>query len=522
VHPLTTEDILMEEGREKCEMFLNYYFVCFRTFVLDPNSHNFLNPMSIYTLVFPGGIISYHFRPVPHCRNVRKRIRHLKDRIEVTPDWINYAIIDDIVDTFAPLIGEIETEVDMIDELVLILKESEQSDMLRRIGNCRKRVMSLLRLLTGKADVIKGLIKRYEGRMGRKNMGEIGLFMGDIQDHIITMLQNLSHYEKILSRSHSNYLAQINIEMTSASNETNDVLTKLTTVKIAVIGGSGLYNLEGLTHVTEVHPDTPWGKPSDAITIAKTASGLHIAFLARHGRGHYLTPSEVPARANIAALKALGVEAIIAFSAVGSLREELKPRDFVLPSQIIDRTKGIRPSTFFEDGLVAHAMFADPFSAVLEQVIWDQRGVIEGGDFHRQKTLICMEGPQFSTRAESHMYRSFGADLINMSVLPEAKLAREAEIAYQMICMSTDYDCWKEHEVAVTVEAVVANLKANSNNAQRLLAAILPGLEDVVENGKALEGLKGSMRFACMTAPERRSKEAVEKLEFLLPGYYTV
>ncbi|KAF9537858.1 CorA metal ion transporter [Mortierella hygrophila] len=533
VHPLTTEDILMEEGREKCEMFLNYYFVCFRTFVLDPSSHNFLNPMSIYTLVFPGGIISYHFRPVPHCRNVRKRIRHLKDRIEVTPDWINYAIIDDIVDTFAPLIGEIEAEVDMIDELVLILKESEQSDMLRRIGNCRKRVMSLLRLLTGKADVIKGLIKRYEGRMGRKNMGEIGLFMGDIQDHIITMLQNLSHCEKILSRSHSNYLAQINIEMTSASNETNDVLTKLTvlgsivlpmnlTVKIAVIGGSGLYNLEGLTHVTEVNPDTPWGKPSDAITIAKTASGLHIAFLARHGRGHYLTPSEVPARANIAALKSLGVEAIIAYSAVGSLREELKPRDFVLPSQIIDRTKGIRHSTFFEGGLVAHAMFADPFSAVLEQVIWDQRGVIEGGDFHRQKTLVCMEGPQFSTRAESHMYRSFGADLINMSVLPEAKLAREAEIAYQMICMSTDYDCWKEHEVAVTVEAVVANLKANSDNAQRLLAAILPGLEEVVESGKAVEGLKGSMMFACMTAPERRNKEAVEKLEFLLPGYYNV
>ncbi|KAF9134188.1 CorA metal ion transporter [Mortierella sp. 14UC] len=557
VHPLTTEDILMEEGREKCEMFLNYYFVCFRTFVLDPSSHSFLNPMSIYTLVFPGGIISYHFRPVPHCRNVRKRIRHLKDRIEVTPDWINYAIIDDIVDTFAPLIGEIEAEVDMIDELVLILKESEQSDMLRRIGNCRKRVMSLLRLLTGKADVIKGLIKRYEGRMGRKNMGEIGLFMGDIQDHIITMLQNLSHYEKILSRSHSNYLAQINIEMTSASNETNDVLTKLTvlgsivlpmnlvtglwgmnvpvpgqesedlawffwiTVKIAVIGGSGLYNLEGLEFVAEVNPDTPWGKPSDSITIAKTASGLHIAFLARHGRGHYLTPSEVPARANIAALKSLGVEAIIAYSAVGSLREELKPRDFVLPTQIIDRTKGIRPSTFFEDGLVAHAMFADPFSAVLEQVIWDQRGVIEGGDFHRGKTLICMEGPQFSTRAESHMYRSFGADLINMSVLPEAKLAREAEIAYQMVCMSTDYDCWKEHEVAVTVEAVVANLKQNSSNAQRLLGAILPGLERAVESGAVMKGLKGSMRFACMTAPEKRSAEAVKKLEFLLPGYYT-
>ncbi|KAG0366963.1 hypothetical protein BGZ54_004614, partial [Gamsiella multidivaricata] len=291
---------------------------------------------------------------------------------------------------------------------------------------------------------------------------------------------------------------------------------------IAVIGGSGLYNLEGLEVVAEVNPETPWGKPSDAIVIARTSAGQHVAFLARHGRGHYLTPSEVPGRANIAALKSLGVEIIIAFSAVGSLREELKPRDFVLPSQIIDRTKGIRPSTFFEDGIVAHAMFADPFSAVLEDEIWKQREVIEGGDFHRQKTLVCMEGPQFSTRAESHMYRAWGGDLINMSALPEAKLAREAEIAYQMICMSTDYDCWKEHEEAVTVEAVVANLKANSNNAQRLLAAILPGLQNLIESGRATEGLKGSMRFACMTVPEKRNKEVVQKLEYILPGYYTV
>ncbi|KAF9919333.1 hypothetical protein BX616_007057 [Lobosporangium transversale] len=293
-------------------------------------------------------------------------------------------------------------------------------------------------------------------------------------------------------------------------------------VKIAFIGGSGLYNLEGLEVVTEVNPETPWGKPSDAIVIARTPTGLHVAFLARHGRGHYLTPSEVPGRANIAALKSIGVEVIIAFSAVGSLREELKPRDFVLPDQIIDRTKGIRDSTFFEKGLVAHAMFADPFSRVLEEVIWDQKHVVEGGDFHRSKTLVCMEGPQFSTRAESHMYRALGGDLINMSALPEAKLAREAEIAYQMICMSTDYDCWKEHEEPVTVEAVVANFKSNASNAQKLLVAILPGLQDVVENGKALVGLKGSMRFACMTAPEKRNKEAVKKLEYLLPGYYTV
>ncbi|KAG0235075.1 hypothetical protein BGW42_005868 [Actinomortierella wolfii] len=293
-------------------------------------------------------------------------------------------------------------------------------------------------------------------------------------------------------------------------------------VQIAVIGGSGLYNLEGLEFVAEVNPETPWGKPSDAITVARTEAGLHIAFLARHGRGHYLTPTEVPSRANIAALKSLGVQVILAFSAVGSLREELKPRDFVLPEQIIDRTKGIRPSSFFEQGLVAHAMFADPFSKVIADVIWEKRDVIEGGDFHRGKTLVCMEGPQFSTRAESHMYRSWGGDVINMSALPEAKLAREAEIAYQMICMSTDYDCWKEHEEAVTVEAVVANLRANSDNAQRLLAAILPGLQKCIEDGSAVEGLKGSMRFACMTAPEKRNPELVQKLEYLLPGYYTI
>ncbi|KAG0201735.1 CorA metal ion transporter [Mortierella sp. GBA30] len=235
IHPLTTEDILMEEGREKCEMFLNYYFVCFRTFAVDPNSPQHLQGLSIYILVFPNGILTYHFRPVTHCRNVRRRIRHLKERIDVTPDWINYAVIDDIVDSFAPLLRQVETEVDLIDELVLILKEIEQPDMLRRIGNCRKRVMSLLRLLTGKADVIKGLIKRYEGKMGHQGTGEIGLFMGDIQDHIITMLQNLSHYERILSRSHYNYLAHINIEMTSASNETNNVLTKLTVLGSIVL-----------------------------------------------------------------------------------------------------------------------------------------------------------------------------------------------------------------------------------------------------------------------------------------------
>ncbi|KAG0056185.1 CorA metal ion transporter [Gryganskiella cystojenkinii] len=213
IHPLTTEDILMEEGREKYS-----------------DGAQVLQPSSIYMLILPDGIISFHSLPIQHCQNVRKRIRHLKEKMEVTPDWINYAMIDDIVDAFAPLIRQVEAEVDMIDELVLMLKEADQSDMLRRIGNCRKRVMSLLRLLTGKADVIKGLIKRYEGEMRRKSTNDVGLFLGDIQDHIITMIQNLSHCEKILSRSHSNYLAQINIEMTAASNETNNVLTKLTAI----------------------------------------------------------------------------------------------------------------------------------------------------------------------------------------------------------------------------------------------------------------------------------------------------
>lgn len=254
-----------------------------------------------------------------------------------------------------------------------------------------------------------------------------------------------------------------------------------------------------------------------------TPRGHKIAFLARHGRGHQINPSEVPTRANIASLKHIGVEVIVAFSAVGSLREEIKPRDFVLPDQIIDRTKGVRPSTFFEDGVVAHAMFADPFFKGVADIVYAQKDQLVGGvKLHRNKTLVCMEGPQFSTRAESHMYRSWGADIINMSALPEAKLAREAEIAYQMVCMSTDYDCWREGEdgEAVTVEAVITNLKHNSDNAKQLLLTIIPELEKALYEGTLTQSLKGSMKFACITAPEKRKPEVVEKLEYILPGYY--
>ncbi len=283
-------------------------------------------------------------------------------------------------------------------------------------------------------------------------------------------------------------------------------------VTIGVIGGSGLYGLDGMTVTDEVFPDTPWGKPSDKIVIGEYA-GKKVAFLPRHGRGHFLNPSEVPVRANIAALKMMGVEEILAFSAVGSLREEIPPRDFVLPNQIIDRTKGIRPSTYFENGVVAHAPFADPFDKGIAELITTQGHVLQSASLHLNKTLVVMEGPAFSTRAESHLYRSWGGDIINMSALPESKLARELEISYQMVCMSTDYDCWKEEEEAVTVEHVIANMNANSENAKRLLAAVIPLM-------KGKSAWTGSMKGAIITAPDHRDPAALEKLNKVLPGYY--
>ncbi|CEG62836.1 Putative Cora-domain-containing protein [Rhizopus microsporus] len=232
IHPLTVEDISMEEQREKCEVFMNYYFICFRSFDQDEFSATYMQPSALYIIVLKEGVITFHFKPMPHPHNVRKRIKQLKDYINVTPDWICYGLLDDITDSFAPLIRAIEFEVDSIDELVLILKESEQSDMLRRIGYCRKRMMGLLRLLSSKPDVVKTLIKRGEivpedGTRPALSK-EVALYLGDVQDHILSMLQSLNHYEKISSRSHSNYLAQISIEMTQTNNEINDVLSKLT------------------------------------------------------------------------------------------------------------------------------------------------------------------------------------------------------------------------------------------------------------------------------------------------------
>lgn len=308
-------------------------------------------------------------------------------------------------------------------------------------------------------------------------------------------------------------------------------------VTLAVIGGTGLYDLPNLHPVARLTISTPWGFPSGSITISKTDLGFPVAFLARHGAHHDLLPSDVPSRANIAALKRLGVKAIIAFSAVGSLQQEIKPRDFVLPTQIIDRTKGIRPSTFFEKGFVAHAMFGEPFDLKLNKLISDaipSKGFLEGFDtdgtpvLHTKEntnngedlTIICMEGPQFSTRAESRLYRSWGGSVINMSVLPEAKLAREAEIAYQMICMSTDYDSWNESEEPVTVETVVGNLKANSANACKLAAKLID--EFAAKGGEIGKDLQGSMKYAVSTSPHGVKKELLEKMHYLFPGYWEV
>lgn len=232
----------------------------------------------------------------------------------------------------------------------------------------------------------------------------------------------------------------------------------------------------------------------------------------------------MPARANIAALRHIGVRSIIAFSAVGSLQEEIKPMDFLVPDQVIDRTKGIRPFTFFEGGVVGHVGFADPFDAGLAEVVkacaahMDGDGVV----LHDKGTIICMEGPQFSTRAESHMYRSWGGSVINMSVLPEAKLAREAEIAYQMICMATDYDCWHSFE-DVDVAMVMKYMEANGQNAKRLIGAVLDQLtkldnSDLVLAKKWEGASQGAVKF--MTKPEGRNPEAMKKVEFLFPGFW--
>ena len=243
--------------------------------------------------------------------------------------------------------------------------------------------------------------------------------------------------------------------------------------KVAFIGGSGLYEMDGLTDVEEVDAQTPFGAPSDTIVVG-TLEGTRVAFLPRHGRGHRLSPTEIPARANIYALKTLGVERIISISAVGSLQEQLRPLDIVVPDQLIDRTRS-RASTFFEDGIVAHVAFADPFCPVLSDTLLEASRP-QPVTTHAGGTCVVMEGPQFSTRAESQLYQSWGASIIGMTALPEAKLAREAEICYATLAMVTDYDGWHESEETVSVELVVANLMKNVSVAQDVVKAVVPAI----------------------------------------------
>lgn len=234
---------------------------------------------------------------------------------------------------------------------------------------------------------------------------------------------------------------------------------------LGFIGGSGLYDMEGLIDRREIEVDTPFGEPSDSIIIGEL-DGATVAFLPRHGRGHRISPTELPVRANIYAMKRIGVQRVISISAVGSLKEELKPLDLVVPDQIIDRTRE-RPSTFFGDGLVAHVGFADPFCPALRQQAVEAAEVET--DVHDGGIYVVMEGPQFSTRAESEMHRSWGASVIGMTALPEAKLAREAEMCYVTLAFVTDYDVWHEAEEDVSVELVVQNLMQNVQTAQTIV-----------------------------------------------------
>ena len=246
-------------------------------------------------------------------------------------------------------------------------------------------------------------------------------------------------------------------------------------VKLAVIGGSGVYDIEALTDVEEQSISTPFGDPSDAIVIG-TLSGVRIAFLPRHGRGHRLTPTEVPYRANIWALKSLGVERIISISACGSMKEKYQPRHIVIPDQIYDNTKN-RDYSFFGDGLVAHIGIADPFCPHLRPIL-GAAAEKTGGRVHMDGTFITIEGPRFSTRGESNIYRSWGVDIIGMTAVPEAQLAREAEICYATMAHVTDYDVWHEEEEAVNVEMLIANLMANAALSKQTIAQLVPMLTD--------------------------------------------
>jgi len=280
---------------------------------------------------------------------------------------------------------------------------------------------------------------------------------------------------------------------------------------IGIIGGSGLYSMPGFEQKEEVLLDSPWGRPSDDYVLGRLA-GKEVAFLARHGRGHRISPSELNFRANIYGFKQLGVERIISLSAVGSLKAEHPPLKFVIPDQFFDRTRG-RVSTFFGEGLVAHISFADPICPQMAEAA-RQACVAASVDVSKGGTYLCMEGPAFSTKAESNVYRSWGMDVIGMTNLQEAKLAREAEICYVTVAMVTDYDCWHEEHDAVTVADIIANLNSNASNACKVVA-------EMVEKLPAGRECKcgASLAHALITDPKTIPEVTRKKLELLVGKY---
>jgi 5'-methylthioadenosine phosphorylase len=276
-----------------------------------------------------------------------------------------------------------------------------------------------------------------------------------------------------------------------------------TQAKIAVIGGSGLYEIEGLADIQEVNPDTPYGKPSDSIVIG-TLNGVRVAFLPRHGRGHRIMPTEIPSRANIYALKTLGVEHVIAINSVGSFKLEVKPGDLLIPDQFIDRTSQ-RANTFFGGGIVAHIQFAEPVCPKLSRVLYE--AVKEAGaSVHPRGTYVVMEGPAFSTRAESRLHRSWGADVIGMTALPEAKLAREAEMCYAVIACATDYDSWHESKEVVSVDVIFRILRQNIELSKRIIKLAVGKVGEKRECS-CVEALKNAIVTDPKLIPEERKRE---------------
>jgi 5'-methylthioadenosine phosphorylase len=284
--------------------------------------------------------------------------------------------------------------------------------------------------------------------------------------------------------------------------------------EIGIIGGSGLYSMPGLTEIQEVKVETPFGEPSDSFILG-SLEGRKVAFLARHGRGHRLLPSELNFRANIYAMKKLGVDRILSVSAVGSLKEEHKPTDFVVPDQFIDRTF-LRTSTFFGNGVVGHVAFGDPVCGTVADAAVSACASV-GVVGKKDGAYVCIEGPQFSTKAESNLYRSWGADVVGMTNLQEAKLAREAEICYATVAMVTDYDCWHPDHDSVTVDQIVAVLHQNAENAAKVVRATVAAL--ATDSTERTCGCASAAKYAILTQKEAIPTEAKERLKLLFGKY---